>query len=179
MNERSINLNLNNKRSFEKIKSIYIKKKIFSHLYEKIKLKLIRYNKNLQNKMGIEIINYKLFKGTYIIYEEDGKGKEYYSYDGELKFEGGYLNGERNGKGKEYLEGRLSFEGEYLKGKRNGNGKEYYYNSKLKFEGEYKDGNKWNGKGYDIKNKKIYELKNGNGRIKEYEDGELIFEGEW
>ena len=68
------------------------------------------------------------FKGKYIIYESDRKGKEYNSYDDELKYEGEYLNGERNGKGKEYYYGFLIFDGEYLKGKRNGKGKKYHIN---------------------------------------------------
>ena len=42
----------------EKIKSSYIIIKIFSFLKEKIKLKLIKHNKNLQNRIGISLINY-------------------------------------------------------------------------------------------------------------------------
>ena len=39
---------------------------------------------------------------------------------------------------------------------------------------------KWNGKGYDNKGGKIYEIKNGNGYIKEYySNGILQFEGEY
>ena len=55
-----------------------------------------------------------------IIYElinGNGKVKEYYSFNGKLKFEGEYLNGLKNGKGKEYgLFGEIIFEGEYLNG---------------------------------------------------------------
>ena len=47
-------------------------------------------------------------------------------------------------------------------------GKEYYKKSKLKFEGEYLNGIKWNGKGYNYKGKLEYEIKKGNGIIKEY-----------
>ena len=79
---------------------------------EKQKLILIKYNKNLQENMNISLINYKNFSGKYIIYEQNGKRKEY-NYYGKLKFEGEYLNGERNGKGKEYLFGDLEFEGEF------------------------------------------------------------------
>ena len=52
---------------------------------------------------------------------------------------------------------------------------------KLEYEGEYLNGKKWNGKGYDEKGNIIYELKNGNGNIKEYNDeyGYLEFEGEY
>ena len=45
---------------------------------------------------------------------------------------------------------------------------------KLKFEGEYFHDKKWNGKGYDIYGNFAYELKNGNGYVKEYyESGKL------
>ena len=155
------------------IKSEYIIKILFFHLNEKIKLKLIKYNKNLQNTIDINLNNYKFFSKRYIEFEADGKGKEYYGYNDELKFEGEYLNGKRNGKGKEYnSEEQLIFEGEftngkkwngkikeyddyydrliieveYVNGKRNGKGKEYYNNGRIKFEGEYLNG-KRNGKG--------------------------------
>ena len=94
-------------------------------------------------------------------------------------FEGEYLDGKINGKGKEYnLKGKLIFEGEYLynykiKGK-------CYLNGKLEFEGEFRYNKKWNGKGYDENDNIIYELINGNGKVKEYyNNGELIFEGEY
>ena len=105
------------------VKSFYIIKSIILNIDEKRKLKLFKYNKSLKNKIGINLINYKLFKGKYIIYEEKGKGKEYDEED-KLIYEGEYLNGERNGKGKEYSkDGKLRFEGEYKKGKKwNGNG---------------------------------------------------------
>ena len=111
------------------IKSNFIMKKIFIHLYDRKQLELIKYNKILQNKINISLYNYKIFSGRYIEYEKDGKGKEY-DYRGILLFEGEYLNGERNGKGKEYVNllygPVLLFEGEYLNGKRwNGKGKEY------------------------------------------------------
>ena len=107
------------------IKSEYTIKILFSLLNEKIKLQSIKYNKRLQKINGINLINYKFFRGRYIKYEVDLKGKEYDFYDN-LLFEGEFLNGERNGKGKEYYhDGRLQFEGEYLNGKRNGKGKKY------------------------------------------------------
>ena len=75
---------------------------LFSYLDEERKLKLIKYNKKIQNEIGINIINYKMFKGRYIIYETKNKGKEYNGKTVTLIFEGEYLNGQRNGKGKEY-----------------------------------------------------------------------------
>ena len=85
----------------ENIKSSYFIKIIFSYLDEKIKLKLMKYNKCLQDNMNINLINYKIFSGRYIIYEEKGKGREYDNED-YLIFEGEYLNGKKNGKAKEY-----------------------------------------------------------------------------
>ena len=37
----------------------------------------------------------------------------------------------------------------------------------------------WNGKGYDKNGNIIYKLNNGNGKVKEYYDGKLGFEGEY
>ena len=95
--------------------------------WEKKIEKKVDIDNNLQNAIDINLNNYKFFSKRYIEFEADGKGKEYYGYNDELKFEGEYLNGERNGKGKEYDDGKLSFDGEYLNGKRNGKGKEYDY----------------------------------------------------
>ena len=162
------------------IKSIYFTRFLFSHLDEKIKLKVIKYNKKLQNNLDIKLVNYKFYSERYIIYETKFKGKEYDGYYNDLLFECEYLNGERNGKGKEYSdEGKLKFEGEYLNGKRNGKGKEYYFNGHLRFEGEYLN-DKWlNGKLYD-NHDNFYDLKSLNGLIKEYDYfREIEFEGEY
>ena len=70
--------------------------------------------------------------------------------------------------------------GEYINNKRNGNGKEYYDNGKLAFEGKYFLDRKWEGKGYDILENQIFELKNGKGTVKDYyNNGKLFFEGEY
>ena len=132
----------------EIIKSKYFQKILLSSLNEKTKLELIKYNKHFQNLMNIKLINYKLYKGKYIIYETQGKGKEY-NCDGNLEFEGEYLNGKRNGKGKEYdyWNDELEFEGKYLNGIRNGKGKEYdIFNNIIQFDGEFLYGKRWNGK---------------------------------
>ena len=106
----------------------------------------------------------------------DGKGK--IEKNNFYMFEGEFLNGLKNGKCKEYDDKHLlKFEGEYLNGLRNGKGTEYYiiqnqnleYITRIKWEGEYLGGKKWNGKGYDRDGNIIYELKNGNGPIKEYD----------
>jgi len=108
------------------------------------------------------------------------KGKEYkYNFSGILTLECEKLNGERNGKGKEYDRyGSLIFEGEYLYNyKRRGKA---YVKDYLEFEGEYLFDRKWNGKGYDENGNVIYELINGNGRVREYNDDQvLIYEGDY
>ena len=143
------------------IKSLYFIEKIFSNIDEKIKLKIIKYNKSLQNTLCINIINYKIFNRNYIIYDSNGIGKEYFGYDSYLLYEGEYLNGERNGKGKEYDSfdyiKHIKYEGGYKNGKRNGKGREYEPNGNIRFEGEYLNGKK-------------------NGKGKEYLEGDLIFE---
>ena len=124
----------------KKIKSSYFLKIIFSNLIEKQKLKIVKYNKNLQIFMDINLMNYRFLSGKYMIYE-NGNGKEYNGYSDNLLFEGKYLNGKRNGKGKEYKNyGKLIFEGNYLIGKRNGKGKEYGYFGELRFVREYLNG---------------------------------------
>ena len=143
------NIGVGNRNLLVEIKSIYFSRLLFSHLDEKIKLKVIKYNKKLQNNIDIKLVNYKFYSGRYIIYENKFKGKEYEGYYNTIVFEGEYLNGERNGKGKEYISSLynvyLKFEGEYLNGKKNGKGKEYNEDGKLLFEGEYLDGER-NGK---------------------------------
>ena len=170
---------------FRTIKSEYFQKAVLSSLNERTKLKIIKYNNNFKKIMNINLINYKILSNKCIIYEINGKGKEYIytEYSGKLIFEGEYLDGKRHGNGKEYYSNNLIFEGKYLNGKRHCNGKEYYllFNIQikiniLKFEGEFFNGKKWNGKQYEINNNKIYEIKNGKGFIKEFSnEGILIF----
>ena len=167
----------------QNIISSYFIKLIYTFVEEVQKLRLVRYNKSIQKNLDISIINYKLFKGNYIIYESNGIGKEYYGYDETLIFEGEYLNRKRNGKGKEYYgyDETLIFEGEYKNGKRNGKEKEYNkYNGKLKFEGEYLNNKEWIGTGYDENGNIKYKLNNDiNGNGKEYYEDKLEFEGQY
>ena len=101
------------------VKSSYFIKIIFSFMDEKQKLKILKFNKYIQNIIDISITNYKSFTGKYIIIESEGIGKEYDGNDNRLIFEGEYLNGERNGKGKEYyFDGKIKFDGRYLNGKK-------------------------------------------------------------
>ena len=166
------------------IHSRYNTRIIFNYLTIVKKLKIIKYNKNLQNILNIRMYNYMLISGKYIKYISKNKVKEY-DFNDKRIFLGQYLNGKRNGPGKEF-DGphELLFEGEYLNGKRNGKGKEYYYETKLKFKGEYLNGKRWNGIFYNKDNyKNKYdrsELKDGKGYIKEYDFyGQLIYEGEY
>ena len=124
-----------------------------------------------------------LYEGEYLNGKRHGLGKEY-SKDGELIFEGEYINGKYfNGKGFNIMEcdvkggkGKvklyyqinpklLKFEGEIINGEINGKGTEYDTNRNIIFIGEYKNGKKWNGKGY---NNLDLELINGNGKYKQY-----------
>ena len=80
-------------------------------------------------------------------------------------------------KEKNIIVGKLVFDGEYSDNFIS-NGKEYI-NERLEYEGEYLYDIKYNGKGYDEKGNILYELKNGNGKIKIYNfQGILEFEGE-
>ena len=144
-----------------------------SNISESNLLNLIRYNKALQNKLDINILNYRILSGRYFIGDKNGKGKEYFctatrwgshGYYDYLMFEGEYKNGKRNGKGKEYSQyGDIIFEGEYLNGKRNGKGRESDKTAKYQYYvGEYLNGKYWNGE------LNGYKIKNGNGFVKEY-----------
>ncbi len=97
----------------ENIKSSFILKNIFSFMEEKPKLYFLKYNKIIQKKLKITVIDYKRLSPKYIIFEGKGKGEEYDINDN-LLFRGEYMNAKRNGKGKEYDDGWLVFEGEYL-----------------------------------------------------------------
>ena len=61
----------------ENIKSSFFIKIIFSFLDNKTKLKLMKYNKSLQNKIDISLINYKILIKRYIINGEK-KSKRIY-----------------------------------------------------------------------------------------------------
>ena len=179
------------------IKSSYIIEIIFLNLNENKKLNLIRHNNHFQKILSINIEHYMKMSGRYKVEGINGKGKEYEIVTDNLLFEGEYLNGKRNGKGKEYKNnGDIIFEGEYLNGKRHGKGKEFNLFNKVIFEGEYIKGKRWNGNfinrqsspsNINDKNKNknkdeniiLYEIKNGKGIIKEYNDDRLIFEGEY
>ena len=111
--------------------------------------------------------------------KKNGKGfaKEF-DWEGKVIYEGEYWIGEKNGKGKEYdKEDKLIFEGDYLLNHKK-RGKEFV-KGKLEYEGEYLYGTKFNGKGYYENGNIIYELTNGNGKVREYNNSILIFKGEY
>ena len=125
------------------------------------------------------------------------KTKEYGKYT-LIEYDRKDLPPETKGKFKESdNEGNLIFEGEYLNDDIwNGKGKIYIWMDKgqdifhnlnfdkkdtLIFEGEIFKRKKWNGKIYDIENNNIYELKEGKGYVKEYDEtnGSLLFKGNY
>ena len=86
----------------KRIKSKVILAKIFSILWETSKLKLLFYNKEIQQKLDIDIEIYKKICKIDKKIETNGKGFIYLKNTDLLIFEGEYKNGLKNGKGKEY-----------------------------------------------------------------------------
>ena len=155
------------------INSVYFLKNLYSNINDRRKLKIIKYNKSLQNKIGINLLNYEFFSNRVIIYETNRRGKK------KGKDE---TNGRGKKKGKEYYinSNQILYEGEFLNGERNGKGKEYNWCRDLIFKGEYFKGKRWNGEGYNIYKKIIYKLKDGKGYVRNYDfDDNLIYEGEY
>ena len=172
------------------IKSSFILKQFLSFLNEKRKLELVKYNKNFQNILDINIINYMHFTGKYIKFEKQGKVKEY-DYGDNIIYEGEYANGKRNGKGKEYIYNaififeKINIKNQIYEKKSEEEEENMYYKDneneypELIFEGEFLNGLKWNGKMY-LKDEVIFELNNGEGVIKlYYPNGCMKFEGKY
>ncbi len=95
----------------------------------------------------------------YELINVSGNKREYNSY-GLLKYEGEYLKGKKNGRGREYKNSTLIYEGEYSNDKRKGQGKDYNFDKKLVFEGEHLNGEKWDRKGKEYYNNRIFLLSN-------------------
>ena len=99
-----------NKSKLENIKSIKILKSIFYCLTRESLLDFIHYNKTIQNKLSINIEDYKKNGNRIKKGDINGLGKEYRLNTNKLIFEGEYLNGKKNGRGKEYYEnGQIKF----------------------------------------------------------------------
>ena len=115
-------------------------------------------------------------EGGYLNWKKNGKWIVYKD-DSTLGGETEYLNGKYNGKDKTYYDsgekkgkqknyypnGDLKCEIEFV------NNEEYgkkYINGRLEFERKFKDWYKWDGKGYDENGNIIYELFNGNSKVK-------------
>ena len=60
-----------------KIESSFILKKIFMNINYRLQLNLIRYNKRIQKKIELNIVDYRRLSGKYRILYEDGKMEEY------------------------------------------------------------------------------------------------------
>ena len=139
-----------------KIKSKYILQNVFIHVNYIQKLNIIRFNKRAQNRLEINIVDYRRLSGKYKIIKNN-ETIIYNTYNDKILFKGLYSNENKNVFGREFNE-----EGEII------------------FEGEYYDGKKWNG------TEKIYDEDTGNLifeyiwkiKVKEYDkfDGELLFE---
>ena len=151
----------------EKKKTTYFIKIVFSFVKEKRCLELIKYNKNLQTKLGKKLINYKVFGGKYIIYETSKKGKIYDGYDDELIYEGGLINGKMNGKGIEYDKVGNKFEVEYSNGKIM-KAISIYQSNGLKTVMEIVNEKIKNAKQFDSKNNLVGEVNEGKGKMKTY-----------
>ena len=160
--------------------------------YRRFSKKYIKYEDKdkvkgkIKGKEFISINDILIYEGEFLKGERNGEGK-IYNEKGKLKYEGEFKHGKAHGVGKEYnYDGELKYIGHYLYGEKNGEGKEYY-NYKLneiKFEGEYLNDKRWTGKGYDENKNIIFELKDGKGYVKEYEEGwcnssYLIYEGNY
>ena len=163
--------------SIENVKSHYIIQFIFSYIPKIKELDIVKLNKNLKEKLEVNIDDYKKESRRYKIIGNDGIEKVYLIEKDILIFEGKYLNGKKNGTGIEYYEeNKIKFIGEYLKGKKikgegyspkgkliykidNGKIEEYFINGKIKFKGEYLEGKKWDGEGYDFNGNELYKRK--------------------
>ena len=85
------------------IKSNYILKNVFSNLYEKRKLKLLIYNKNIQDKLGLNLEYFKTISGKEHFGGRNEIGIEYKLDTKKIIFKGQYKNGIKNGKGKDIM----------------------------------------------------------------------------
>ena len=69
---------------FKNIKNVFFKKIVLSHLDERRLLKLVQYNKELQNLLDIKLKCYKMHSGKIKIGDKNGLGKELNYFNNEL-----------------------------------------------------------------------------------------------
>ena len=81
----------------ENIKFIYIFNKIVSFLNDSCIMEIIKYNLNVQKKLGIDISHYRKRSGKYKNGSKNGIAEEYTLDKRVLLFKGQYLNGKKNG----------------------------------------------------------------------------------
>ena len=55
-------------KMLEDIKSLYIFQKVFTFIDEKMKLKFVKYNKAVSDKLNIGLINYQIFTSKYKVF---------------------------------------------------------------------------------------------------------------
>ena len=169
--------------------------KLLGHIKEKNILKMIKYNKKMQNLININPNYIKFYSKKHIIYESklNDNGSEY-NDKFSLIYSGGYLRGERHGYGEEFDEkGETIFYGSYANGKKHGRVIEYYRLGEriITFEGNYSFGQR-NGIGKEYINTKFEDEdkilfegeylkgKRWRGKGEEYDDFErLIYSGEY
>ncbi len=97
------------------IKSIYLLKKVFSLVDEKIKLLLLNHNKKIQKKLKIDIERFKKLSQRYRIILENGICREFLINTNYLLFEGEFKDGKKHGRGYGYYYNKdLSLDEEYL-----------------------------------------------------------------
>ena len=188
--ETKIEKKFNKKINFEnenKNKETNEKKLIFPVINSEEKI--ILDEKDNKNKINDDINKDKDSTNllNIIIEQRKKENKNYFFYFTSLKpsqieyiWKGEYnKSNKKHGKGKDYdFDDNIIFEGIYENGSRK-NGIEYYIIGTKRYEGEYKNKLRWNGIFYDIDMKYKYEIKNGNGYIKEfYENGCLKYEGD-
>jgi len=100
------------------IRSLFLIKEIFSYIYNKQGLTLIKNSKKYQKLFGIDITEYKKINGIYIIKGKYEIDKVYTLNGNNLIFKGQYINGKRKGLGTEYKKGKIIFKGNYLNEKK-------------------------------------------------------------
>ena len=200
-NEKINNKNYKNKikynNNLDNIISFDIYKTIFSFFTDKKKLEIVRYNIRIQNRLDININNYRDFTRKYLKNEIIKKEN---NNDGKLEFKDENFNGKKNEERKLNKNDILIYEVERkhkLKGSNAEKFEKYKKKNKSKIYREYDcstgfleyEGEKLNGKWHGF-GKKFYQgcldyvgnYLNGkrNGKGEEYDkNGNLRFEGEY